>query len=217
MPIGNAAIRLAHCLRSHWYRCHGNFQVLVHFGVVRRSATDRLTQTSYSNHSDSSARPPRNGVPAERAFAQRRTGMAVQGERVIGIDLGTTNSVVSVMEGGECKVIANLEGNRITPSVVAFPDKGEILVGEPAKRQAGTHPRNTVYSIKRFMGRRHHEVETEEKMVPYGVTGGAGDYVKVKAGGKEYTPPEISALILRKLKEAAESYLGHKINKAVIT
>ncbi len=143
--------------------------------------------------------------------------MAVQGEKVIGIDLGTTNSVVSVMEGGECKVIANLEGNRITPSVVAFTDKGEILVGEPAKRQAVTNPRNTVYSIKRFMGRRHNEVETEEKMVPYGITGGANDYVKAKVGGKEYTPPEISAMILRKLKEAAESYLGHKVNKAVIT
>ncbi|MGE3316181.1 MAG: molecular chaperone DnaK [Planctomycetaceae bacterium] len=149
--------------------------------------------------------------------ATGESGMAVQGEKVIGIDLGTTNSVVSVMEGGESKVIANLEGNRITPSVVAFTDKGEILVGEPAKRQAVTNPRNTVYSIKRFMGRRHNEVETEEKMVPYAVVGGAADYVKVKAGGKEYTPPEISAMILRKLKEAAESYLGHKVNKAVIT
>ena len=142
--------------------------------------------------------------------------MAVQ-ERVIGIDLGTTNSVVSVMEGGEVKVIANQEGNRITPSVVAFTTKGETYVGEPAKRQAVTNPTNTVYSIKRFMGRRHSEVESEEKMVPYQVTGGSNDYVKVKAGGKEFTPPEISALVLRKLKEAAESHLGHKVNKAVIT
>ena len=143
--------------------------------------------------------------------------MVVQGEKVIGIDLGTTNSVVSLMEGGEAKVIANLEGNRITPSVVAFTDKGETLVGEPAKRQAVTNPKNTVYSIKRFMGRRHNEVKAEEKIVPYEIVGGPNDYVKVKAAGKEYTPPEISALTLRKLKEAAESYLGHKINKAVIT
>ena len=143
--------------------------------------------------------------------------MAVQGEKIIGIDLGTTNSVVSVIEGTEAKVIANQEGNRLTPSVVAFTDKGEILVGEPAKRQAVTNPKNTVYSIKRFMGRRHNEVETEEKMVPYTIVGGPSDYVKVKAGNKEYSPPEISALILRKLKEAAESYLGHKVNRAVIT
>jgi molecular chaperone DnaK len=143
--------------------------------------------------------------------------MAVQGEKIIGIDLGTTNSVVSVIEGSEAKVIANQEGNRLTPSVVAFTDKGEILVGEPAKRQAVTNPKNTVYSIKRFMGRRHNEVENEEKMVPYTIVGGPNDYVKVKAGNKEYSPPEISALILRKLKEAAESYLGHKVNRAVIT
>jgi molecular chaperone DnaK len=143
--------------------------------------------------------------------------MAVQGEKIIGIDLGTTNSVVSVIEGSEAKVIANQEGNRLTPSVVAFTDKGETLVGEPAKRQAVTNPKNTIYSIKRFMGRRHNEVETEEKMVPYTIVGGPNDYVKVKVGNKEYSPPEISALILRKLKEAAESYLGHKINRAVIT
>ncbi len=139
------------------------------------------------------------------------------GEKIIGIDLGTTNSVVAIMEGSEPKVIANAEGNRLTPSVVAFTEKGEVLVGEPAKRQAVTNPTRTVYSIKRFMGRRHSEVETEEKMVPYKVTGGAQDYVKVKIGDKEYSPQEISAKILRKLKEAAESYLGHKVNKAVIT
>ncbi|MEZ6048159.1 MAG: molecular chaperone DnaK [Planctomycetaceae bacterium] len=143
--------------------------------------------------------------------------MAVEGEKVIGIDLGTTNSVVSLMEGGEPRVIANLEGNRITPSVVAFTEKGETLVGEPAKRQAVTNPSNTIYSIKRFMGRRHNEVESEEKIVPYKIVGGANDYVKVHANKKDYTPPEISALVLRKLKEAAESYLGHKVNKAVIT
>ncbi|QDV73084.1 Chaperone protein DnaK [Botrimarina mediterranea] len=139
------------------------------------------------------------------------------GEKIIGIDLGTTNSVVAVMEGGESKVIANAEGNRTTPSVVAFTDKGETLVGEPARRQAVTNPKRTVYSIKRFMGRRHDEVESEEKMVPYEIVGGAKDYVKVKAGSEEMTPPEVSAKILRKLKEAAESYLGHKVNKAVVT
>lgn len=143
--------------------------------------------------------------------------MAVQNEKVIGIDLGTTNSVVSVMEGGEAKVIANQEGNRITPSVIAFTKNGETLVGEPAKRQAVTNPENTVYSVKRFMGRRHNEVSSEEKTVPYGVIGGDTDYVKVRVAGKDYTPPEISALVLRKLKEAAENYLGHSVNKAVIT
>src|SRR5262249_15130630 len=138
-------------------------------------------------------------------------------EKIIGIDLGTTNSVVAVMEGNEVKVIANQEGNRLTPSVVAFTDKGDILVGDPAKRQAITNPKRTIYSIKRFMGRRHNEVEAEEKLVPYQVVGGPGELVKVRIGGKDYTPPEISAMILRKLKEAAESYLGHKVRKAVIT
>jgi molecular chaperone DnaK len=142
--------------------------------------------------------------------------MAV-GEKIIGIDLGTTNSVVAVMEGKEAKVIPNAEGNRLTPSVVAFTDKGDVLVGEPARRQAVTNPKRTVYSIKRFMGRRHSEVESEEKMVPYEVVGAREDYVKVRAGDKEFTPPEVSAMILRKLKEAAEAYLGHKVNKAVIT
>ncbi len=140
-----------------------------------------------------------------------------QGEKIIGIDLGTTNSVVAIMEGGDPKVIPNQEGNRLTPSVVAFTDKGDVLVGEPARRQAVTNPTRTVYSIKRFMGRRHGEVAAEEKLVPYTVTGGPQDYVKVKIGDKEYTPPEISAKILRKLKESAEAYLGHKVNKAVIT
>src|SRR4051794_10039727 len=121
------------------------------------------------------------------------------------------------MEGGDVTVIANQEGSRLTPSVVAFTPKGETLVGEPAKRQAVTNPTGTVYSIKRFMGRRHDEVRGEEKMVPYAVVGGPSDYVKVRVNDKDYTPPEISALILRKLKEAAESYLGHKVRKAVIT
>jgi molecular chaperone DnaK len=140
-----------------------------------------------------------------------------EGEKIIGIDLGTTNSVVAVMEGNDVTVIPNQEGSRLTPSVVAFSTKGDILVGEPAKRQAITNPRGTVYSIKRFMGRRHEEVKSEEKMIPYEVVGGPNDYVKVRVGGKEYTPSEISAMILRKLKEAAESYLGHKVRKAVIT
>lgn len=140
-----------------------------------------------------------------------------QGEKIIGIDLGTTNSVVAIMEGSEPKVIPNAEGNRLTPSVVAFNDKDETIVGEPARRQAVTNPKRTVYSAKRFMGRRHSEVQSEEKMVPYGVTGGANEYVKIRVGDKDYTPQEISAKVLRKLKESAESYLGHKVNKAVIT
>ncbi len=140
-----------------------------------------------------------------------------QGEKIIGIDLGTTNSVVAVMEGKEAKVIPNHEGNRLTPSVVAYTDKGETLVGEPAKRQAVTNSRRTIFSIKRFMGRRHNEVGSEEKIVPYKVVGGPEDYVKVGVDSKQFTPPEISALILRKLKESAEAYLGHKVNKAVIT
>ncbi len=140
-----------------------------------------------------------------------------KGEKIIGIDLGTTNSVVAVMDGNEPTVIANQEGDRTTPSVVAFTDKGETLVGSPARNQRVTNPEKTVYSVKRFMGRRHHEVESEEKMVPYKVLGAAGDYVKIGVGENEYTPQEISAKILRKLKEAAESFLGHKVNKAVIT
>jgi molecular chaperone DnaK len=151
-----------------------------------------------------------------RSTWERRLAVA-EGEKLIGIDLGTTNSVVAVMEGGDVTVIPNQEGSRLTPSVVAFTSKGEILVGDPAKRQAITNPKGTVYSIKRFMGRRHEEVRTEEKMVPYEVVGGPTDFVKVRVNNKEYTPPEISAMILRKLKEAAESYLGHKVRKAVIT
>src|SRR5271155_952856 len=121
------------------------------------------------------------------------------------------------MEGSEVKVIANQEGNRLTPSVVAFTEKGDILVGDPAKRQAITNPQRTIYSIKRFMGRRHKEVGAEEKLVPYKVMGGSEELVKVDIKGKLYTPPEISALILRKLKESAEAYLGHKVRKAVVT
>jgi molecular chaperone DnaK len=137
--------------------------------------------------------------------------------KIIGIDLGTTNSVVAVMEGSEVKVIPNQEGNRLTPSVVAFTKDGNRLVGDPAKRQAITNPKRTIYSIKRFMGRRHNEVESEEKLVPYKVVGGPADLVKVDIDGKSFTPPEISAMVLRKLKESAEAYLGHAVRKAVIT
>ncbi len=140
-----------------------------------------------------------------------------QGEKIIGIDLGTTNSCVAVMDGNEPTVIANQEGDRTTPSVIAFTDKGETLVGAPARNQRVTNPERTVYSVKRFMGRRHNEVETEEKMVPYKVVGGPGEYVKIGVGDEQFTPQEISAKTLRKLKEAAESYLGHKVSKAVIT
>src|SRR5437764_5133537 len=138
-------------------------------------------------------------------------------EKIVGIDLGTTSAVVAVMEGNEVKVIANQEGNRLTPSVVAFAKDGNRLVGDPAKRQAITNPTKTIYSIKRFMGRRHNEVESEEKLVPYKVVGGPTDLVKVDIDGKQFTPPEISAMVLRKLKESAEAYLGHTVRKAVIT
>jgi molecular chaperone DnaK len=136
--------------------------------------------------------------------------------KIIGIDLGTTNSCVAVMEGGEPKVIPNEEGGRTTPSVVGFTKTSERLVGQVAKRQAITNPENTVYSIKRFMGRRYDEVTEEMKMVPYKVVR-QGDHVAVVAQGKEYTPPQISAMILQKLKKAAEDYLGEKVAEAVIT
>src|SRR5450631_2243005 len=136
--------------------------------------------------------------------------------KIIGIDLGTTNSVVAVMEGGEPKVIPNEEGGRTTPSVVGFTKNGERLVGQVAKRQAITNPENTVFSIKRFMGRRYDEVNEEMKMVPYKVVK-SGDHVAIVAQGTEHTPPQISALILQKLKKAAEDYLGEKVTEAVIT
>src|SRR5947207_7570181 len=136
--------------------------------------------------------------------------------KIIGIDLGTTNSVVAVMEGGEPTVITNSEGGRTTPSVVAFTKDGNRLVGQVAKRQAVTNPENTVYSIKRFMGRRFDEISEEKKQVPYQVKA-AGNDVRVVAGGKEWSPPEISAMILQKLKQAVEDYLGRKVDQAVIT
>ena len=137
--------------------------------------------------------------------------------KIVGIDLGTTLSVVAVMEGGEPKVIINEEGNRLTPSVVGFTKDGNILVGQVAKRQAITNPENTVYSIKRFMGRRVEEVNEEMKMVPYKVVRDAGGAARIKIRDKEYSPPEISAMILKKLKKSAEDYLGEKITDAVIT
>jgi molecular chaperone DnaK len=138
--------------------------------------------------------------------------------KIIGIDLGTTNSVVAVMEGGEPVVITNAEGGRTTPSVVAFTKDGNRLVGQVAKRQAVTNPENTIYSIKRFMGRRFNEVSEEKKQVPYKVEGsGPGGDVRIGAGGKEWSPPEISAMILQKMKQSAEDYLGQKVDKAVIT
>src|ERR1700726_2417339 len=137
--------------------------------------------------------------------------------KIIGIDLGTTNSVVAVMEAGQPTVIANQEGGRTTPSVVAFTKSGERLVGQVAKRQAITNPENTVFSIKRFMGRRYEEVSEEMKMVPYKVVRGDNGDARVDINGKKYSPPEISAMILTKLKEAAEAYLGEKVTQAVIT
>ncbi|MHC5200083.1 MAG: molecular chaperone DnaK [Planctomycetota bacterium] len=137
--------------------------------------------------------------------------------KIIGIDLGTTNSVVAVMEGSAPKVLINASGARLTASVVGFTDKGERLVGQTAKHQQVTNPENTVYSVKRFMGRRHKEVSSEEKTVPYGITGGPDELVKISVHDKEYTPPEVSAMILQDLKKTAEDYLGESIEQAVIT
>src|ERR1700675_113322 len=137
--------------------------------------------------------------------------------KIIGIDLGTTNSCVAGMEGGEPKVIPNEEGGRTTPSVVAFTKNGERLVGQVAKRQAITNPENTIYSIKRFMGRRFDEVNEEMKMVPYKVVRGDNGDARVEIQARKHSPPEISAMILTKLKEAAEAYLGEKVTDAVIT
>src|SRR3989338_7965224 len=138
-------------------------------------------------------------------------------EKGMGNDLGTTSSWVAVMQGGEPVVIANAEGGRTTPSVVGFAKNGERLVGQAAKRQAITNPENTVFSIKRFMGRRHEEVLAEEKLVPYKVVEGSSGDLRVRVSGKEHTPPEISAIILQKMKQTAEDYLGHPVTKAVIT
>jgi molecular chaperone DnaK len=137
--------------------------------------------------------------------------------KIIGIDLGTTNSVVAIMEGDAPKVLINAQGSRITPSVVGFTEKGERLIGQTAKHQQVTNPKNTIFSIKRFMGRRHNEVGGEEKMVPYEVVGGSEEMVKVKIRGKDYTPEQVSSFILADLKKTAEDYLGEKVTEAVIT
>src|SRR6266480_2630650 len=137
--------------------------------------------------------------------------------KTIGIDLGTTNSCMAVLEGGEPTVIENAEGARTTPSVVAFTEGGERLIGAPAKRQAVTNPENTVFSIKRFMGRKEAEVKEEEKIVPFEVVAGPNGDARVKIGDNEYPPPEISAMILQKLKADAEAYLGDTVDSAVIT
>jgi molecular chaperone DnaK len=137
--------------------------------------------------------------------------------KIIGIDLGTTNSVVAVMDGDTAKVLTNAQGSRLTPSVVAITDKGERLVGQIARHQHVTNPQNTIHSIKRFMGRRHNEVSSEEKIVPYKVVGGSEELVKVEVRGKHYTPPEISAMVLQDLRKTAEDYLGEKVERAVIT
>src|ERR1043165_6168307 len=143
--------------------------------------------------------------------------MATTARKVIGIDLGTTNSVVAVMEGGEPTVIVNQEGSRLTPSVVGFTKDGERLVGQVAKRQAVTNPENTIFSIKRFMGRKFEEVTSEASRVPYRVTRADNGDAWVEARGKKYSPPEISAMVLQKLKQAAEDYLGEQVSDAVIT
>ena len=137
--------------------------------------------------------------------------------KIIGIDLGTTNSVVSVMEGDQPKVIINASGNRTTPSVVGFTEKGERLIGQAARHQQVTNPKHTVFSIKRFMGRRAEEVTGEEKQVPYQVKGAATEFVSVNVRDKDYTPQEVSAMVLSELKKTAEDYLGEKVDRAVIT
>src|SRR5207244_7264561 len=155
--------------------------------------------------------------PEHQVGIKSLPGAESMAEKIIGIDLGTTNSVVAVMEGGDPVVIPNAEGGRTTPSVVAVTKDGERLVGQVAKRQAVTNPQNTVFSIKRFMGRRYEEVSEEIKRVPYKVVRGQNGLVAVEISGKQYAPPEISAMILQKMRQTAEDYLGHKVEKAVIT
>src|SRR5712691_5150168 len=157
---------------------------------------------------------PRSAIKTLR-FSQRRGGFGMA--KTIGIDLGTTNSCVAVIEGGEPSVIPNAEGGRTTPSVVAFTNDGQRLVGAPAKRQQVTNPQNTIFSIKRFVGRKFGEVSEEMKIVPYEVVEGPNGDVRVKAAGKEYAPPEISAMILQKLNADAEAYLGEPVTEAVVT
>jgi molecular chaperone DnaK len=170
----------------------------------------RDTGTAFAHFAYQGILRPNNDNKNERKF-----NMAAN--KIIGIDLGTTNSVVAVMEGSAPKVLINSSGSRLTPSVIGFTDKGERLVGQIAKHQQVTNPENTVFSIKRFMGRRHKEVAEEEKIVPYKIVGDADELVKVRVRGKDYTPPEISAMVLQDLKKTAEDYLGEKVTDAVIT
>merc|ERR1712159_297066 len=163
------------------------------------SALNRARQVAKAEHA-----PSISGSSPSRMAAGKESRMS----KIIGIDLGTTNSVVAVMEGDRPTVIINSTGNRATPSVVGFTEKGDRLVGQPARHQQVTNPKNTVFSIKRFMGRRHSEVEQEEKLVPYAVEGGGDDLVSVTVRDKDYSPPEVSAMILRDLKKTAEDYLG---------
>src|SRR5262249_47370399 len=160
-----------------------------------------------------SIRHPRTCYKETQIFSKEAASMA----KTIGIDLGTTNSCVAVLEGGEPAVIPNAEGGRTTPSVVAFTKDGQRLVGAPAKRQQVTNPQNTIFSIKRFMGRKFDEVDEEMTIVPYEVAKGPNDDVRVKAEGKEYAPPEISAMILQKLRTDAEAFLGEPVTDAVVT
>src|SRR5258705_13327209 len=155
--------------------------------------------------------------PPSAATHPNSTGAVHMAEKIIGIDLGTTNSVVAVMEGGDPVVIPNAEGGRTTPSVVGFTKDGERLVGQVAKRQAVANPTNTVFSVKRFMGRRLNEVGEELKRVPYKVASGPNDMATVEVQGKKYSAPEVSAMILQKMKQTAEDYLGHTVSKAVVT
>src|SRR6202795_2463 len=156
-------------------------------------------------------------ISGKRKTSRMRQGAPRGMSKVIGIDLGTTNSCMAVLEGGEPTVVANAEGGRTTPSVVGFAKDGQRLLGSPARRQQVTNPQNTIFSIKRFMGRKYDEVSEEMKIVPYEVVKGQNDDVRVKAGGNEYAPPEISAMILQKLKTDAEAYLGESVTEAVIT
>src|SRR6202048_3100827 len=166
-------------------------------------------------------RPPRGKTDQEKSNSRSTAHLEEKRHmpKTVGIDLGTTNSVIAVMEGGEPVVIPNSEGSRTTPSVVAFTKSGERLVGQLARRQAAVNPENTIYSIKRFMGRTYSEVESERKIVPYEVKPGKDDrvVVHVPSASKDFTPEEISAMILQKLKADAEAYLGEKVTDAVIT
>src|SRR5439155_8705495 len=180
------------------------------------TSTQRLTSSAAYCSTRGSATLPPTLLYSDLDFLQSQTQGVNPMAKTIGIDLGTTNSCMAVLEGGEPTVIPNAEGGRTTPSVVAFTKDGQRLVGPPAKRQQVTNPSNTIFSIKRFMGRKFEEVSEEMKIVPYEVVQGPNGDVRVKAEGKEYAPPEISAMILQKLKTDAEAYLGESVADAVV-